>query len=338
VRRTTVWFLTGALALGLPASAAAQGPGDAPAIVESDLRPWAAHDGVERPFRFIWEVRPVGGPVDVVADRRLLRFEVRRGRRVLRCAHPAAPSRVSEARVRTLRPGDPEVGSGVWREWVDLRMYCTGAARDAVTAGAEVRARYGWPRRGRGRWVARRSGEAVAGLELGSVTVAASPAPPTRFTDRQEPAPLEVALSPTSARTGAALTLRVSVRAREGRERIFVRPDAWSFRVRGPLGDVRCRVPMGGGHPPPELFRRVTRRSAARAVLDADYFCPRGTFELPGVYEITPKLHLPYRGREWGLDAVRGRLTGPPAAVRVTHGERGYVEQIPEAARTDEPG
>jgi hypothetical protein len=326
-----------AFVVAAPLPSAAQAPATpVTPVIDVELLPWAAYDGVERPYRYLFEIRPMGDrPVDVVADRRLLRFEIRDGRRVHRCVQPGAPSRVSEPRVRTLVPG-ASGEQGTWREWVDLRMYCVGAARDAMARGLPVQARFGWPRGTRTRWVARRAGEStrqwVAGVEVGSLSVSAPAPRPTRFVDRPEPPPVEIAVASVSARTGRRLALPVSVRARAGSARLFVRPDAWSFRVRGPLGDVRCRASSTGGPPPPELFRRVTSRVALRAVLDADFFCPPGTFDVPGVYEVTPKLSLPYGGEEWGFEAVRGTLSGPTAAVRITHGERGYVEQIPEPA------
>lgn len=324
----------GVLALLVSASASAQ-PVRAGRILEAELLPWARHDGVERPLRFILELRPWGDrPVDVVADRRLLHLEVREGRRVHRCRHPAAPAQVSAPRVRRLVPGEAEVGVGIWREWVDLRMYCTGAAYDAIARGAEVRARYGWLRGAPNRWVARRPDEprraSLGGLDLPPFEVALPPPRRTRFADRPGPAPVELVVAPATARVARALVFTVRVRAREGSARLFVRPDFWSFRVRGPLGDVRCRAPMGGGAPPPELFRRVTARVAVIERLDPSYFCPAGTFELPGAYEVIPRLHLPHGGDEWGFEAVQGNFVGPSATVRVTHGEGGYVEQIPE--------
>lgn len=307
------------------------------ALVDVTLTPWSAYDGVERPFRYIVEARPRGAePVEVVADRRLLRFEVRptEGRRRFRCRHPSAPRRVSEGRVRTLQAG----GEGAsWREWIDLRMYCTGRALDALEAGATVEPSYGWPRATRTRWVARRPDaprrEWVAHVDPAPITFTAVPeGEGTRRVDGEEPTPIDVALSSTSARTGGGLVLRTSVRSREGTERVYVRPDAWSFHVRGPLGDVTCAIEMGGGSPPPDLFRRITRRRAARERLDADFFCPEHTFEVAGVYEIAPEVQLPHSGEEWELDAVTGRFRGPPAVIRITRGDRAYVEQVPERA------
>lgn len=303
---------------------------DAP--VTLTLTPWSAYDGVERPFRFIVEMRARGGEeLEVVADRRLLRFEVRptEGRRRYRCRHPAAPSRVSEARIRS-------ASDEPWREWIDLRMYCTGRALNALRDGATVEARYGWPRANRRRWIARRPNAPVrewtAHVEPPPLSFAAVPDEPTRRVGEEGESPVEIALSRTTARTGAGLVFRTAIRARDGSERLYDRGDAWMFRVRGPLGDVACAVEMGGGSPPPDFFVRVTRRRASRQRLEADHFCPDDTFTLAGVYEITPEVRLPHSGEEWGLEAVTGRFVGPTVPVRVTRGSGGYVEQIPERA------
>lgn len=318
------------LALFAPAARA-----DEP-LVEVTLSPWAAYDGAERPYRYIVEMRPRGsGPVEVVADRRLLAFTVRpsEGRRTYTCRHPRAQRRASTGRVRTLTAGRGE--DATWREWIDLRMYCTGAALTALAAGAEVQPRYGWPRRTQTRWIARAPGarwrDFEGGAELPAFTFPAQPAEITRRIG-EGPTPIDLTLAPSSPATGASLVLRVALRAREGTERVYVRPDAFAFRVSGPLGDVVCRAEQGGGSPPPDLFRRITRRAAAREALDADFFCPDGSFELAGVYEITPEVTLRHSGEEWGLDAVTGRFAGPTVAIRITLGERGYLEQIPERA------
>jgi hypothetical protein len=126
------------------------------------------------------------------------------------------------------------------------------------------------------------------------------------------------------------------LRAREGTERVYVRPDSWSFRVDGPLGRVTCRAEPGGGSPPPDLYQRITTRAAATGFLDASYFCPEGTFELAGVYEVTPKVRLPFDGSDVGLSAVSGRFSGPTAIIRILSGDRGYFEQIPIRAEVSE--
>jgi hypothetical protein len=152
----------------------------------------------------------------------------------------------------------------------------------------------------------------------------------TRQIGQQDPPRVRIALAPTSARSEPGLLFRVSVRARVGRERVYVRPDAWSFIVRGPLGDVVCALEPGGGPPAPDLYRRITERVAVRETLVAPDFCPPDTFELAGIYEVTPRLALEHSGEEYELNAVTGTFEGPTVPIRITSGERGYIEQIPE--------
>src|SRR5690606_2029263 len=129
-------------------------------------------------------------------------------------------------RFRTLASGSAEDAS--WREWIDLRMYCTGNALRALSEGATITPTYGWPRRTRTRWVARRPGtqarEWVANVQLAPRPFAAPPQETsTMRIDREVESPIDVALPITSARTGGALVLRPSIRAREGTERLYVR-------------------------------------------------------------------------------------------------------------------
>lgn len=317
--------------------------------VEVTLEPWAAHDGVDRPFRYIVTMRPRGdAPLEVVADRRLLSFVVRRpeSRRRFRCAHPHAPPRPDEERVRTSSRGG-EAGS-VWREWIDLRMYCWGGALAALRDGAQVEGRYGWRRADRRRWVARTPEspwrEWTGGVDLVPFSFSRVEEPPTRRLDEEwesdtsenarRVAPVHVMLSSRTVLRGGMVSFRPSVRAREGRARVYVRPDSWSFEVRGPTTTVRCAIPPGGGAPPADLFRPITERYAAVDLLDAEFMCPEGTFDQAGVYEVVPELSLRHSGEEWGYDAIIGRFAGPPSPIRVTAGGLGYVEQSPR--RTDE--
>lgn len=350
VARRSVSTSLVALALLVAAPAAA----DDPPPIEVTLSPWASHDGVDRPYRYILRVRPSGSdPVEVVADRRLLSFTLTpaggaRGRRH-RCAHPAAPRTVPSGRERTLTPGAGEDAAHV--EWIDLRMYCWGRALDALEAGADVAPRYGFRRRSRRVWVARAPGselrEWTAHVDLEPFTTPPAPRPdettaaPADDTaaddDVATSAPARLALADRSVRRGGSLSFPVSVRAAEGSARVYTRPDAFSFVVEGPLGTVRCEVEPGGGSPAPDLYRRITTRARARETLDADAFCPEDTFALAGVYEVTPEVRLEHSGEEYGLDAVTGTFVGPPAFVRVTAGERGYVLQVPEASDEASP-
>jgi hypothetical protein len=312
------------LVLALASPAAAQ---DQP--VELSITPWSSYDGVDRPYRFIASVRARGAATEVLGDHRLVEIEVRpnegRGRHV--CRHPNAPRRMPEGRVRTLD------GGAAWTEWIDLRMYCWGRARAALDAGAQLTFRYGYAGRSRTRWIARRGDLRVHRLELPAIAVGPATAPAdTRSLDRNGPEVTRVIveMAPISARSGRGMVFRPSVRAREGNARLYLRPDAWSFRVIGPLGEVYCAIEEGGGSPPPDLFRRVSARARASSLLEAGYFCPEGTFDLEGVYEVEPQLRLDHSGEEYGLGAVTGRFAGRPVTLRISAGSRGYVEQVPQ--------
>lgn len=326
-----------ALAWGA-AGARAQDAAAAPPPVSVRLEPMRGGD----PFKYVFELRPAATtPHELVADRRLLELEVRmpaegrRRARKLTCRHPDAPRRVDEDRVERLgRPGEP----AVWREWVDLRMYCWGRALTALEDGAEVGVAYGFRGRGRGRWIARpesdasereRDLRATRRIEGAPITFRAIPDPPPR-TARDMP--VVVSLSPIDARSGSAVVFRPAVRANAGRVRVYVRNDLWKLRVRGPLGSVECALERTPINPIIDFFQTLRGRGAIRAALDASQLCPSGSFELAGIYEITPVLDLPYGGEELEIEAVTGTFEGRPVPLRVRRGERPYVVQAPEDA------
>ncbi|MFK7987222.1 MAG: hypothetical protein AB8I08_14455 [Sandaracinaceae bacterium] len=314
------------------------------APVEVTLAPWAAYDGVERPFRYILRIAPRhAGPVEAVADRRLLSFQVRapgtRRRRALRCRHPHTPRRPAGGRVQVLRSSDE--GGGVYEEYVDLRMYCWGRALAALEAGGEVTSRYGFRRRTRAAWVARvpnsRWRDWTGGVDLPPFTFPATPQSTEAEPGNAGPASaVRVRLRDRSARRGGSLSLPVSVNMRAGSARVFVRPATFEFAVNGPLGTARCRLEGSQGHPAPDLYRRITTRYAARQTLSATQLCPEDTFLLPGIYELTPTAHLDHDGADYDLNALTGDFVGETAVVRITEGRRGYLVQTPERPEDDE--
>jgi len=142
-----------------------------------------------------------------------------------------------------------------------------------------------------------------------------------------EASPLRVLLAPADARDEGSLRFRVSLRAREGRRRVYVRPDSWRFDVRGPRGETtRCAMAAANTYPSPDLFSTLTVRRGPRASLEATYYCERGTFERAGIYEVVPSVELLRDGEEWNLDAVTGVHSGPPAPVRIRSGDGRYHE------------
>ena len=255
---------------------------------------------------------------EVATDRRLLRLTVRptvEGRRRsprLRCSHPDAPRRAT--RTKTMTPGESH------EEWVDLRMYCWGRALRALENGeATVEVEYGFPRGGRDRFVAREDGERRPPHRVPGGAIQWRPPAEVEAGD---PPLVEVGLRPTSTR--GTPSLQPTIRAPSGRPRVYLRDDLWSFVVRGPLGTVECHPGRQQIVPIVDFFTRLSGRDR-RQTFAAAFYCPEGTFAVPGVYEVTTHLDLIYGADEYDFEAVTGTFTGPPEPVRVTHGT--YVEQ-----------
>lgn len=326
VRALSIAAALSALALSSPAAAQRartrrEPPPPPPALLSLSPLPEGG-DVPPEPFRRVLTLRATSS-ADVVADRRLLRLEVRApgARRALQCEHPDRPRRAPRDRVVHLEAGQAH------EEWIDLREYCWGRALDALRAGdAEITAHYGPRRPRRGDFVARTAGEpAVLHAALAPIALSfpAAPAPG----EPEGGPPVRVLLSDRDARSGRAITLSVRVRARGEGFRAYARPDRFRFLVHGPEGDFVCAVRPGGGAIPPDLFRRVTARSGPAFALDASYYCPDDAFRAAGVYEVVPELELHESGARWGWDTPTGTFRGAPALVRVRRDARGYVER-----------
>jgi len=258
---------------------------------------------------------------EVVTDRRLLQLTFRpevEGRRRsprLRCRHPDQPRRVERSR---------PMGAGeTYEEWVDLRMYCWGRALRALRqAPGTLEVGYGFRRRGRHRWVARAEGERrpPRGVEGEPI----SWTPPEAPEDPE--APVRVGMRPTSSR--GTPVLRPTIRAAEGRPKVYLRDDLWSFTVHGPLGTVACEPRRQVIAPIVDFFSTLRSRPRTQRFA-AEYYCPEDTFAVPGVYEVVPRIELIYDADRFDFDAVTGTFEGPPAPVRRTRGA--YVEQTLES-------
>ncbi len=283
------------------------------------LRPIAAPAGHTEPVRHgdwrrVLEIRS-NERQEVVRDRRLLRLTVRPegSRQRLRCVHPDAPRRVDPSRVEEMPNG------ATHREWIDLRMYCTGRALRALESkSATVEVEYGFRTRSRTRYVAKRTDERRPPNKVAGTSMTwTAPAIPATAEGTEAPA-LAVTLSGRTTRGGPTF----SVRAR-GAGRAYMRDDLWSFLVSGPLGDVVCAMPRTTIVPIVDFFRRLNRGS--RASLSSSLYCPDDTFAVPGVYEIRPKLEFVYDGDQYEIEALTGTFIGDPAVFRVRGA--GYVDQ-----------
>lgn len=262
---------------------------------------------------------------DVLADRRLLRFDVvpAGGGRSLSCASPSAPSfRRAVTRLRTLGGA----GSQPWREWLDIREYCWGRALTALDQGARLEPRLGFRRARRGEWVARRAGQgepAVASvLTAAPLDVAAAPAPAAVT------APIAVSMRRVDVATDARLSFTLSLAATGSAARIYPRPDLYRFVVDGPAGRTECGLDTTPIVPIRDFYRTITRARRASTTIDVRIACP-DVFREGGVYDVTPIADLPYDGARFELEVVTGTFVGATTPVRIRVGAHPDADHSP---------
>lgn len=340
-RLVSSWVIALAMVLVTGASASAQpprGPGARPAAGDPRTAPGATagrtasrrarvrreppppeltlavETGDPRPFHV--RVRLDAGTeplVDALVDLRLLTFEVvpvqaPARSRTLRCAYPTVPSRNSPEKLVT----NPIPGSVLVDDVVDLRMYCVGAAYEALVGGATVRPVYGYRSASATRYVARatrRGARPMARVEGASVTVASAAV--------GADLPIRVALPTADARPSGPLALRPYVEGRRPGARAYVRSDLFLFDVSSPSGrTARCEVPRHPVVPILDFFARLAPGRRVQFSIDAARLCPE-LFREPGIHEVVPIVELVYTGNNVGVDALTGRFRGEGSFVRV---------------------
>jgi hypothetical protein len=342
-----------------------------PPPVTVSLRPYLPADPPGNPafLRVLaLEATPrASGAIELFVDRRLVRLEIeeshagsgvptpgRRRRGIHVCVHPDAPRwrrewvRIPPPRMRVFDVGGGATTRRLVAEWIDMREYCSGAARAALARGGTLRVFYGFGRRRTASTDAERGGAYVARVLgpggdptrafawLGPHEEVLSPVVGT--TSRQSggagsspvaQAAAEVGLHVRDRASAKGAAVDVSVRSIGVAAWVYLRPDQLSLRVRGPLGVVRCAPPRLPIAPIVDFFRRVTPRRPATMRVDLGFLCPRGTFDLAGVYELSPVLELPH-AHPSGDASLVGVFEGAPFPFVVVRGERGYVERVPE--------
>ncbi len=206
----------------------------------------------------------------------------------------------------------------------DLRDVCFGRAWSAFQNGGRISATYGSPRLG------------YPILTIGPTRVRAISAiwrspPPQPPAARSDAPVLDVSMGSQDV-TVAPVRSQVTIHANR-RVRAYIRPDLVSFKVSGPLGAVTCQIPRAQIVPLPDFFKTLGRTSLNLVVSS---YCPRDTFSVAGIYEVTPVLTLPHsythRNHVSSLGpALLGTFEGKTALVRV---RRGRFSQTVEYSAT----
>jgi len=111
---------------------------------------------------------------------------------------------------------------------------------------------------------------------------------------------------------------------------VYFRPQAVAFEVTGPGGDFTCAATGVGAIR--ELFTTLAPRGQAQISVLPSASCPAGAFDLPGLYDVRPRLDTTrILGSPPALHAFQGELAGTPGLVRVRAGKRELSRPPPMA-------
>lgn len=264
-------------------------------------------------------------PVIVYLDRRFAQIELRGKRGSLgRCPLPAdaIPRRPDDRRFVKLSPGEQV------SEPFDLRFHCFGRRLSKLSKARAIRVRY------RNRFRTDRLGNKAWTRSLGPVTMtfdenetAESPeagAEQTEVADQSvENIPIKLRSLSGHRDVARATYLNIILQLRgplRGRLPVAIRPELFSFQVMGPNGRIQlCQLPTSRVRPLREFYSHLGQR---RMNFELSPFCPHKTFNVAGVYEVTPLFSATFDGHDVGLKAWVGCVEGRPFFVRVRRAGR----------------
>ena len=112
------------------------------------------------------------------------------------------------------------------------------------------------------------------------------------------------------------------------RATVYFRPQSVAFNVVGPAGEFAC--PAGGAAAIRELFTTLSPRGRAQIVMLPASACPDHAFDMPGLYEVRPRLDTRHiEGSPAGLHAFEGEAAGNWSLLRVRVGKPGVSRPAP---------
>jgi hypothetical protein len=290
-------------------------------------------------------------PFELVADARLLRFEVElpaaapdpkgkaRKPTTFECALPASMRK--EERTLVLPP------AGRYVETFDLRLHCLDRIAQLV-AGAKLTPRLGWPAPKVGKprppFVARATDPGAPDLASakeigGGPFVLAAPligAPPANgmWTPSKDDA-IEATpgASISSASSDGAQVSIVLRNVSDGPRAIYARPQLIEARVVDPDGrTVDCTGRLLTPNPVADFVTRLPANGRWLGGNALAPLCPPGTFDQPGLYLVTPIAQLP------PLPNVPNAASGSvesrsPMLLRIETGKKPFHAAEPKISR-----
>jgi hypothetical protein len=353
-----------------PAADASQAlRGAALALPEPELRVRVIAPSAEGPWTMRLENEGMRW-LRVPADIRLLHLTVedgdtmsKRPEKPLKCGLPAAmrPEGFPESNAVLLGPGDAYVES------FDPRLFCFGKEAKAIAGGALVRATYGWePPKGAAKlappyvvegtvypaavqpkkhlvapsfvlsWLPQHEHEESHAADDPAFSVPPDPAKPPA----DENAPRLELKAAAYADVGAARSVSLSVTITNVGHRAAIaaiRARMLGFVVEGPDGPVDCawdshlNVPREG-------YQTLKPGGATTLTILAVEACGQDLFRRPGLYRVTPTIHLSETGEHLGIAAITGPLKAPePMLVRIATGPDPFYVKKPQVVRAPHP-
>jgi hypothetical protein len=261
-----------------------------------------------------------------------------------------------------------------YAEAFDPRLFCFGKDGQALAGGAVVRVRFGWdpPAKGAKKVdppfavegtafpaevapqkqlvaptfvLSYPSPEADDEVDPPPPVEEAKPADDTKPPEVKAPevvdenAPrIEIKGTPwVDASSGARVTLTLTATNVGHRAALVaVRSRMFAFRVNGPDGIERCGAAPPTRSIPREGFQTLKPGASVTQTLLVEEACGRELFRRPGLYRVTPTLHLDESGAEIGLAALTATARAKePTLVRVQSGPSPFYRAAPGAVKTE---
>jgi len=314
-----------------------------------------------------WKIEVVNNgttPLRITADIRLVRLTIdppasATPQPTKKVPKPKPPPSVDCVLPSVMRNADRTLlipAGGKWSDELDPRLHCLDRV-DKLIEGATVTARLGWapPKKG----ALTPPFAVVPSASVPEIASAKEIAAAAIVLDAQMfPAPSVSA--PASASAAASASASASLLAEGGAGRsfafgkdvettitiknvsaesvsIYPRPQSVDARVVNPKGQtIICSGPPFQPAPIIDFVTRLAPKATWSATVPLKGLCPPSTFEQPGLYYVTPILHLPSL-KQFGAQAkndVSGDVTAQkPQLVRVETGDKPFYDAPPKLAK-----
>jgi len=303
-----------------------------------------------------WKIEVVNNgttPLRITADIRLVRITIDPPASVTppptkKVPKPKAPPSVECVLPSVMRNADRTLlipAGGKWSDELDPRLHCLDRV-DKLIEGATVTMRLGWtsPKKGP-------IGPPFAVIPSASVPELASAkeiaAAATVLDSALFPAPSASASGSIVASGGAGRSFSfgkdvettITIKNVDtSAHSIYPRPQMVDARVVNPKGQTTlCSGPPFQPAPIIDFVTRIAPKGTWAATVPLKGLCPNGTFDQPGLYLVTPILHLPSLkalGPSYAKDEVSGEITSQkPQLVRLETGDKPFYDAPPKLAK-----